>query len=40
MPQRSAVAFFPPEDALTLRQHPTSLKILLEYLRQSRNGLT
>lgn len=34
------VAFFPPEDALTLRQHPTSLKILLEYLRQSRNSLT
>lgn len=32
------VAFFPAEDALTLRQHPTSRKILLEYLRQSRNS--
>lgn len=29
------VAFFPAGDALTLRQHPTSRKILLEYLRQS-----
>ncbi len=32
------VAFFPPEETLTLRQHPTSRKILLEYLRQSRNS--
>jgi ADP-ribose pyrophosphatase YjhB (NUDIX family) len=34
------VAFFAPEDALTLRQHPTSLKILLEYLCRLRHGQT